>query len=109
MSPVKFSVEQAVRSEPENIRRPFKEMQNSVDCYQMYEIITHAVREGFNRLYLSIGQSRLRLDRSTTLYIYKAKNCKLLAVFTDAQKTKFIFKYYIKTLFNIDLFLTINY
>jgi hypothetical protein len=56
VSPVKFSVEQAVRSEPENIRRPFKEMQNSVDCYQMYEIITHAVREGFNRLYLSIGQ-----------------------------------------------------
>ncbi len=35
---------------------------------------------------------RLRLDRSTALYIYKAKNCKLLAVFTDAQKTKFIFK-----------------
>ncbi len=25
---------------------------------------------------------RLRLDRSTALYIYKAKNCKLLAVFT---------------------------
>jgi hypothetical protein len=34
----------------------------------------------------------LRLDRSTALYIYKAKNCKLLVQFTDAQKTKFIFK-----------------
>jgi hypothetical protein len=35
---------------------------------------------------------RLRLYRSTALYIYKAKNCKLLAIFTCAQKTKFIFK-----------------
>ncbi len=35
---------------------------------------------------------RLRLDRSTALYIYKAKNCKLLVLFTYAQKTKFIFK-----------------
>jgi hypothetical protein len=35
---------------------------------------------------------RLRLDRSTALYIYKAKNCKLLILFTQAQKTKFIFK-----------------
>ncbi len=34
----------------------------------------------------------LRLDRSTALYIYKAKICKLLAVLTDAQKTKFIFE-----------------
>jgi hypothetical protein len=39
----------------------------------------------------------LRLDRSTALYIYKAKNGKLLVLFTDAQKTKFIFKQYIKT------------
>jgi hypothetical protein len=30
----------------------------------------------------------LRLDRSTALYIYKAENCKLLAVVTDAQKNK---------------------
>jgi hypothetical protein len=51
----------------------------------------------------------LRLDRSTALHIYKAKNCKLLAVFTHAQKTKFIFKYNIKTLFNKDLLLTISY
>jgi hypothetical protein len=34
----------------------------------------------------------LRLDRSTALYIYKAKNCELLVLFTQAQKTKFIFK-----------------
>jgi hypothetical protein len=34
----------------------------------------------------------LRLDRSTALYIYKAKHCKLLVLFTDAQQTKFIFK-----------------
>jgi hypothetical protein len=33
----------------------------------------------------------LRLDRSTALYIYIAKNCKLLVLFTQAQKTKFIF------------------
>ncbi len=33
----------------------------------------------------------LRLDRSTALYIYKAKNCKLLVLFTQAQKTKFKF------------------
>ncbi len=31
---------------------------------------------------------RLRLDRSTALYIYKAKNCKLLVLFTHAQKNK---------------------
>ncbi len=36
--------------------------------------------------------SRLWLDRSMALYIYKAKNCKLLVLFTQAQKTKFIFK-----------------
>ncbi len=47
---------------------------------------------------------RLRLDRSTALYIYKAKNCKLLAVFTHGQKTKFLFKKKIKTLLNKDLF-----
>ncbi len=35
---------------------------------------------------------RLRLDRSMALYIYKAKNCKLLVLFTHAQKTKFLFK-----------------
>jgi hypothetical protein len=35
---------------------------------------------------------RVRLDRSTALYIYKAKNCKLLALFTHAQKSKFLFK-----------------
>ncbi len=52
---------------------------------------------------------RLRLDRSTALYIYKAKNCKLLVLFTQAQKTKFVFQYYIKTLFSKDLFLIINY
>jgi hypothetical protein len=28
----------------------------------------------------------------STVYIYKAKNCKLLVLFTHAQKTKFIFK-----------------
>jgi hypothetical protein len=33
-----------------------------------------------------------KLDRSTALYIYKAKNCKLLGVLTHAQKRKFIFK-----------------
>jgi hypothetical protein len=33
-----------------------------------------------------------RLDRSTALYIYKAKNCNLLVLFNHAQKTKFIFK-----------------
>jgi hypothetical protein len=38
-----------------------------------------------------------------------AKNCKLLAVFTHAQKTKFIFKYNKKTVLNKDLLLTINY
>jgi hypothetical protein len=31
---------------------------------------------------------RLRLDRSTDLYIYKAKYCKLLVLFTHAQKNK---------------------
>ncbi len=34
----------------------------------------------------------LRLDRSTALYVYKAKNCKQLVLFTHAQKTKCIFK-----------------
>ncbi len=31
---------------------------------------------------------RLRLDKSTALYIYKDKNCKLLVLFTQAQKNK---------------------
>jgi polynucleotide 5'-kinase involved in rRNA processing len=52
---------------------------------------------------------RLQLDRSTALYIYKAKICKLLVFSTRAQKTKFIFKKYIKTLFSKDLFLIMNY
>ncbi len=52
---------------------------------------------------------RLRLDRSTALYIYKAKNCELSDLFTQAQKTKFIFKYYINILFSKDLFLIVNY
>jgi hypothetical protein len=37
----------------------------------------------------------LRLNRSTALFIYRAKNCKLLAVLTHAQKTKFIYKNFI--------------
>jgi hypothetical protein len=38
------------------------------------------------------ASQRLQLDRSTALYTYKAKNCKLLVLFTHTQKTKFIFK-----------------
>jgi hypothetical protein len=43
---------------------------------------------------------RLRLDRSTARYIYKAKIGKL----NPSQKTKLIFELFIQTLFNKDLF-----
>ncbi len=46
---------------------------------------------------------RLRLDRSTARYIYKAKNGILLVVLTPWQKTKLIFEQYIQTLFDKDL------
>jgi hypothetical protein len=51
--------------------------------------------EKLNRSYesrLAVTVLGLRLDRSTALYIYKAKTCKLLVLFTYAEKTNFIFK-----------------
>ncbi len=50
-----------------------------------------------------------QLDRSMALYIYKANNCELLAVLTNAQRNLYLNDIYIKTLFNKDLLLTIKY
>ncbi len=42
-----------------------------------------------NHTYLSyVVPQGLRLDRSTALYIYKAKNSKLLVLFTHAEKNQ---------------------
>ncbi len=46
----------------------------------------------------------LQLDRSTSRYIYKAKNGKLLVVLSPSQKAQLILEQYIQTLFNKDLF-----
>jgi hypothetical protein len=64
-----------------------------------YCIIIVYIRSGWQKIYdvqkTKIGkQKRLRLDRYTALYIYKAKNSKLLAVLNHAhkKKKKIIFK-----------------
>jgi hypothetical protein len=49
-------------------------------------------------------KKRRRLDRSTARSIYKAKNGKLLVWLTTSQKAKLIFKQYIQTLFDKDIF-----
>jgi hypothetical protein len=65
---------------------------NLLKSLQWFTRSVNAVGEAVVRRTRDELKLRLRLDRSTALYIYKAKNCKLLVLFTRAQKTIFIFK-----------------
>jgi hypothetical protein len=73
-------------------------------------VLNIAMRKSSGKLWGYTDQGKgLRLDRSTARYIYKAKNGKILVALTLLQKAKLIFKQYMQTLFNKDLFETIIY
>ncbi len=81
--------------------RHYCDSYSSLEAVESYQFSSFVLVLSLPKICLNLSSSKYALGvcdvmatahRSTALYIYKAKNCKLLVLFTHEQKTKFIFK-----------------